>query len=191
MKPLTREELWDLTRYELERDAYRASVIALKRFRRVSVGPELTFIFENRDTVRFQIQEMLRTERIVKPELIQAELDVYNELLPRAFELSATLMVEITSKADIRPTLDRLVGIDEHVVLEVGQDEIRATFDPKQFEEERISAVQYVRFPLGESLARSFRDVAIPVALRLGHPSYTHRTQIEDEVRRSLSSDLV
>ena len=190
MKPIQAEELLDLTRYELERDAIRARVIALKRFRRVAVGDELTFIFENRDTVRFQIQEMLRTERTVKPEAIQEELDVYNALLPGENELSATLMIEIPDLARIRPTLDRLIGIDEHVFLDVGDASVQASFDPKQFEQDRISAVQYVRFLLGPELGARFRDLAVPATLRVAHPSYQRSTRLEGAQRASLAADL-
>jgi hypothetical protein len=190
MKPVDASELLDLTRYELERDAIRARIIALKRFRRISVGNELTFIFENRDTVRFQVQEMLRTERVVKPEAIQEELDVYNALLPGENELSATLMIEIPEQARIREMLDRLIGIDEHVFLDIGDASVQASFDPKQFEQDRISAVQYIRFALGPELAARFRDPAVPVALRAQHPNYRQSTRIEGEQRSSLAADL-
>ena len=190
MKPLQAEELLDLTRYELERDRIRARIIELKRFRRIAVGNELTFLFENRDTVHFQVQEMLRTERLVKPEAIQEELDVYNALLPRENELSATLMIEIPDMQRIREMLDRLIGIDEHVFLDIGAESVRASFDPKQFEQDRISAVQYIRFALGAELAARFRDPAVPVSLRVEHPNYRQSTRIEGERRSSLAADL-
>lgn len=190
MKPVDASELLDLTRYELERDAIRARVIALKRARRIAVGNELTFLFENRDTVRFQVQEMLRTERVVKPEAIQEELDVYNALLPGENELSATLMIEIPEQARIREMLDRLIGIDEHVFLDIGDASVQASFDPKQFEQDRISAVQYIRFALGPALAARFRDSTVPVALRAEHPNYRQSTRIEGERRSSLAADL-
>ncbi len=190
MKPLVAEELWDLHQYELERDAYRDHMIALKRARRVSVGPQATFVFENRETVRAQVQEMLRVERIVKPEAIQAELDIYNELVPGAHELSATLMIEITDIANIRSVLDRLIGLDEHVTMQIGDDRVQASFDPKQFEADRISAVQYVRFPLGAELAARFSDLEVPVTLRLEHPNYAHQTELSRAVRASLAADL-
>jgi hypothetical protein len=191
MRPIQAAELLDLTRYELERDEIRARVIELKqRARRIAVGNELTFLFENRETVHFQIQEMLRTERTVKPESIQEELDVYNALLPRENELSATLMIEIPEAQRIREVLDRLIGIDEHVFLDIGAASVRASFDPKQFEHDRISAVQYIRFALGPELAARFRDPAVPVVLRVEHPSYRESTRIEGERRRSLAADL-
>ena len=190
MKPVQADELLDLTRYELEREAIRARVIALKRLRRIAVGNELTFLFENRDTVRFQVHEMLRTERMVKPELIQEELDVYNALLPGEHELSATLMIEIPEMQRIREMLDRLIGIDEHVYLDIGDASVQASFDPKQFEHDRISAVQYIRFALGPELAARFRDPGVPVTLRVEHPNYRQSTRLEGERRSSLAADL-
>ena len=190
MRPIVVDDVLDLTQYELRREEIYRRTIALKRPRRIRVGGELTFIFENRDTVLFQVQEMIRTERIVKPDAVAAEIAVYNELLPGPDQLSATLMIEITESGRIRETLDRLIGIDEHVALEIGNAEIRAGFDAKQFEEDRISAVQYVRFDLGPALATAFRDPAVPAALRVDHPSYSARTAIEGASRASLAADL-
>jgi hypothetical protein len=190
VKKIGPEEILDLTGYEKLREGFRRQIIELKRPRRVAVGDRLTFIFENRGTVRFQIQEMIRAERLAKPEAIQAELDVYNELIPADFELSATLMIEIPDQALIRQELDRLIGIDEYVWLDIGQESVRATFDPKQFEEDRISAVQYVRFPLGRGLAARFADRSVPASLRVEHPSYRATTPLEGATRTSLARDL-
>ena len=119
MRPLEPADILDLTAYEHVREEFLAKTIALKQPRRIHVGDRLCFIFENRDTVRFQIQEMTRAERTVKPEAIAEEVRVYNELIPGADELSATLMIEIPDMQAIRRELDRLVGIDEHVFLDV------------------------------------------------------------------------
>jgi hypothetical protein len=190
MRPVRREELLDLVAYEKTRDAYLARTIDYKRARRVHVGDKLTFIFENRETVRFQIQEMLRAERTVKEEKIEDELAVYNELVPSANELSATLMIEITESRQIRAELDRLIGIDEHVFLDVGDASVAAAFDGKQFEEERISAVQYVRFPLGPELACKFCDPKVPARLRVEHANYRESTALDGATRASLAADL-
>jgi len=190
MRRVEPAEILDLTAYERIREEFFAKMIELKRPRRITVGDRLCFIFENRDTVIFQIQEMTRAERTVKPEAIAAEVDVYNELLPGAHELSATLMIEIPEQSRIRAELDRLVGIDEHVTLQIGDDTVAASFDEKQFEEDRISAVQYVRFPLGPTLAARFRDPTVPVCLRVDHPEYTAETRIKGAARASLAADL-
>ena len=152
MRPLRRDEIVDRERYEALRSDYREAVIAHKRRRRMAVGDRVTLVFEDRETLRFQVQEMLWVERISEPEKIQRELDVYNELMPADRELSATLFIEITDPGAVRPELDRLVGIDEHVALVLSEgkatETIPAHFDPEQFEQDRISAVQYLRFPL-------------------------------------------
>jgi hypothetical protein len=190
MRGVRRDEILDLTGYERIREAFLARTIELKRPRRISVGDRLTFIFENRDTMIFQIQEMLRAERAVKEERIEDEIAVYNELVPGENELSATLMIEIPEMSQIRSELQRLIGIDEHVFLEIGDRRVRATFDPKQFEADRISAVQYVRFPLGPELARRFCDREVPVRLCVEHPSYRAAVELAPESRDSLIGDL-
>lgn len=190
MRGVRRDEVLDLVAYEKIRPAFLEKTIALKQPRRIAVGDRLTFIFENRDTVLFQIQEMLRAERSVQEEKIEDEIAVYNELVPRANELSATLMIEIPEMKRIRAELDRLVGIDEHVFLDVGGETVRATFDPKQFESDRISAVQYVRFPLGPTLACKFCDRNVPVHLRVEHPNYAQVAEIRGDSRESLIADL-
>jgi len=190
MRKVEPVEILDLTAYEKVRAEFLEKMIALKRPRRIHVGQNLCFIFENRDTVIFQIQEMTRAERTVAEQAIADEVAVYNELIPDADELSATLMIEIPDPMRIRAELDRLVGIDEHVFLEVGDGTARATFDDKQFETDRISAVQYIRFRLGPALAAQFRDPAVPVALCVDHPNYAARTPIEGESRATLAADL-
>jgi len=190
MKPISSSELLDLTGYEQARRQILAQIIEHKRPRRVSVGPELCFVFEDRETVLFQIHEMLRTERIVDAARIAEEVNVYNELVPGEHELSATLLIEIRDAERIRPMLDKLVGIDEHVRLDVGGTSVRARFDPKQFEDDRISAVHYIRFPLGRELAARFRDPSVPVELAIAHPNYVHATPLAGATRASLARDL-
>ncbi|MEZ4333710.1 MAG: DUF3501 family protein [Myxococcota bacterium] len=190
MRKLEPSEILDLTAYERIRPRFLEQIIEHKRPRRVQVGDALCFVFEDRRTVHFQIQEMTRAERTVDPKAIAEEVAVYNELVPEDDTLSATLMIEIPDRTRIRGELDRLIGIDEHVLLDVGGETVRAGFDPKQFEEERISAVQYVRFPLGPALAARFRDPSVPVALRVDHPNYRSETRIEGETRRALARDL-
>lgn len=190
MRAVEPNEILDLSAYERIREDFLAKTIALKRPRRIHVGDRLCFIFENRDTVIFQVQEMTRAERTVKEQAIAEEVRVYNELIPGEHELSATLMIEIPDAEEIRSELDRLVGIDEHLFLDVGDQSVRASFDEKQFEAERISAVQYIKFPLGKKLAAAFRDPKVPVALRVDHPNYAAKTAILGESRASLAADL-
>jgi len=194
MRRLTLDDIVPIETYPALRDAYRDAVIAHKRARRLAIGDNVTLVFEDRETLRFQVHEMAWIERIEDPEKIQHELDVYNELMPGERELSATLFVEITELAKIRPALDRLIGIDEHVVLELGEgshsESVRARFDPKQMEEDRISAVQYIRFTLDESQAQRFADASVPAHLCIDHPNYPRRAPIAPEARESLARGL-
>jgi hypothetical protein len=194
VRPLRLEEIVDRESYAAIRDEYRRRVIEHKRVRRLAVGERVTLLFEDRETLRFQVQEMLQVERIDAPEQVQHELDVYNELMPGERELSATLFVEIEELSRIRSELDRLVGIDEHVALRVGADaaasRIAARFDPKQREEDRISAVQYIRFSLDPDAARRLADPAVPAAIEIDHPNYRRDVALEGALRESLVAGL-
>ncbi len=194
MTPLHLEEVVPLELYGAIRDDYRRAVIIHKRARRVAVGPSLTLVFEDRETLRFQVQEMLWVERIEEPARVQHEIDVYNELIPGARELSATLFIEITEPGRIRAELDRLIGIDEHVALVLGEGPgarvVPACFDAKQFEEDRISAVQYIRFTLDADDASALADTSVPAALRVAHPAYAHETPLSAAVRASLVAGI-
>ena len=139
MKPLTRQDLQAPDEYERQRESYRSRIITLKQRRRLSLGPLITLVFENRETLQFQIQEMIRAERILEPAKVQNELDVYNELLPAVNELSATLLIEITDGATMKEWLDRFMGLDhgrtvaisadDEITLSCGASTIRITVD--------------------------------------------------------------
>ena len=193
MQPLTRDDLLSLERYEAEREAFRRQVIGLKQARRISVGPRLTFLFENRITVLFQVQEMLRAERITRPEAIRDELDVYNVLLPTERELSATLFIEIDDVAQIKPELDRFFGIDDpgHVWLQVGPAErVVGLFEPGHSKEDKIAAVHYVRFALTPDQRELLLRAKLPVSLVVEHGKYRHRTTLSSVMIDSLRGDL-
>src|SRR5262249_39616036 len=142
----------NLHEYELSRPDFRGRVIEAKQRRRVPLGPLMTLVFENRDTVRFQVQEMLRVERIAQPDKVQHEIDTYNALLPGRGEIAAPLFIEITDASRIRSVLDGFIGLDEpgHLRMTVGALVFPAVFAPGQSREDRISAVHYVRFAPGE-----------------------------------------
>ena len=165
-------------------------MIAHKANRRVALGEHLTLLFEDRETIRWQVLEMCRVEGIRDPEGMAHELRVYNELVPGPRELSATLFIEITEPGRIRPELDRLLGIDESVSLELGAERVPAQFDRRQLEEDRISAVHYLRFTLTPAQAAAFQDEATSAALRVDHPHYSARSVLAGEARRSLAVDL-
>jgi hypothetical protein len=194
VRPVDASELVDLETYARLRPEYRRRVIEYKRSRRIAVGERVSLLFEDRETLRFQVQEMLLVERIADPEKIRHELDIYNELVPGEGELSATLFIEVGDLGQIRAELDRLVGIDEHLLLVLGDgastSTIRAGFDPRQMESDRISAVQYVRFALPpEALAR-FCDGSVRARIRVDHPAYAHEVELPRAVRASLVATL-
>jgi hypothetical protein len=190
VRPVQLQEIVSLDRYADLRPAYREAVIRHKASRRLPVGDKVTLLFEDRETLLFQIQEMCWIERISDPEKIQTEIDVYNALVPEDHELSATLFIEITEMPEIRPELDRLVGIHEHVYLILGTDPVQACFDPKQREEDRISAVQYIRLPLGEAGARRLADPRVPARVRIDHPNYRCEVEVPEAMRASLCQGL-
>jgi hypothetical protein len=190
MQPLTIQDLWPPPVYEAVREEFRREVIAAKQHRRVPVGPFITLIFENRLTVKFQVQEILRAERVTNPEAVAEELEGFNEMLPARDELSATLMVELTGpEPDVAAQLRKLSGLSRHLCLELAGARRQARFDPDRDDGQRISAVQYVRFPMAGT-ATLLLDLAQPVSLVVDHLSYQYRTALPEGVRRSLAADL-
>ena len=190
MRKVVLEDLAGPSRYGEMRDEFRRRIIALKRDRRVAVGDRVTLVFENFDTILFQTQEMLHAERITDLDRVREELEVYNELLPGENELSATMLIEITEQPDVAAELHRLIGIDEHLSLRVGEVSIAACFEPGRSTDEKLSAVQYVRFPLGPATARTFAAGDVPVEIRIDHPNYEARATLSPGQRASLAGDL-
>jgi len=192
MKLLELTEILNLVEYEKIRVARRREIVALKQARRVSVGRYLTFVFENRATVWFQIQEMVRAERIVDEAKIAEEVEVYNGLLPRPGELAATLMIEIDQASEIKAVLDRLLGIDtrDYVKLTVGSHVIVGQFESGHSDEERgkLSAVHFVRFALPPQARAQF--ATSEVTLVVEHPNERARMVLSEETKRSLLDDL-
>jgi len=191
MKSIELSELQNIAEYEKSRADFRKRVIEEKRHRRIPLGPLMTLVFENRTTVLFQIQEMMRTERLVHDEQIQHEIETYSRLLPSENELSATLLIEITEKDKIKSILDSLVGLtNDSLFLVIGKHEVEATFDEEQSEEGRISAVQYIRWRLSEEEIERLRFGQTDVSLMVRHPNYHHFTSLTDEQRKALAADL-
>ena len=147
MKQITREEILDYVTYEEQRETIRAEIIELKVPLRVHLGDYLTFLFETKETVRYQIQEMMRIEKIVKEADIQHEIDTYNKLLGEPGEVGCTLLIEIDDPAERDIKLRELLGLPEklYLTLENGEN-VYASFDPAQIGEDRLSAVQYLTF---------------------------------------------
>lgn len=195
-RKLTLDDIVDMRAYERERDEFRRHVIDLKKRRRVHVGPVVTFLFENRDTVRFQIQEMARVERIITDEGIQSELDVYNPLIPEPGQLCTTMFLELTDDAQLREWLPKLVGIETSVELRLGEgadtEVVPCQVDPAHAKaltrEETTASVHYVDFELAPSQVERFGIG--PVTLAITHPAYEHETRLADTTVQELLADL-
>jgi len=188
VKHLTPQDLWPLPVYEGVRVQFRAEVIEAKKHRRVTVGPYITFIFENRLTVKFQIQEILRIEKISEPAHVADEVEGFNTMLPDPGELAATLFIELTGKdEEVKAELVKLYGLSNHLWLEIAGKRIAGEVEPGREEEKRgAAAVQYLRFksPDAQSLVKG------PAFLAIDHPHYNHRIELPEPVRRSLAQDL-
>ncbi len=196
---LTLDDIADQRAYERERDAFRSQVIAKKKLRRISVGPVITLTFESWLTMRFQVQEMARAEKMFSDEQIQHELDVYNRLLPAPGELSATLFVELTTEEDLRTWLPRLVGVERTCELRIGSgDDVQVVASTPEEEhdshltrQETTSAVHYLRFLFTENQVGAF--AAQPVALAVNHPQYPDGlpgTILSEATKSELAVDL-
>ena len=198
MRKVEVSEVKDLTAYEKVRESMRARNIEHTRQRRISVGDNLTFLFENRETVLFQIQEMVRTERIVDEAKIREEVDAYNALVPDANELSATLFIEIPelvkmTPAQVREAVNRFQGLDRDGViwLRIAPDvALPARFEEGHSKEEKMSAVHYLRFRVPPAARAALADSSRPATLVVDHPNYKAQAAVPEALRAELLKDL-
>ena len=190
MNKLTRADIVDNETYLKEREERRKNVIALKQRRRVEVGKNLSFTFENQETVKYQIQEMMRVEQITDEEKIEQEVRVYNELIPENNSLSATMFIEIPETEQIKKILDTFQGLDHPgaVYMTVNDDRIPANFEEGHSREDRISAVHYVKFALNDQQAQSFANAQVEIVV--DHQRYQAKTALTREQKQELASDL-
>ncbi|MBC7977609.1 MAG: DUF3501 family protein [Myxococcales bacterium] len=189
VRPITRRDIKGPALYGPIRDDYRKRVIALKRDRRVLLGDRVSMVFENRHTLQVQIEEICRVENLTHDDQIESEIAVYNELMPTPSSLSATLFIELPPEADAYVALKDLVGLDEHVVLHIGAHAIRAAFEPGRSTDDKISAVQYLRFPLSPEVAAALATPGTEIAVEIDHPNYRHRVAGPEAMRASLAAD--
>ena len=193
MKPITPTEILSLRDYERIRDRLRPLFIHEKDRRRLAVGSHLTLLFENAQTVWYQVQEMIRTEKLETPDAIAHEIETYNELLPGPHELAATMLIEYPDAAHRDAALRRLLGLESHVWIMLGDYRARALFDERQMTTDRISSVQFVRFPLGQIECDKFLALAQAgkAAVEIDHPSLAARGPIAGPIAEALSEDLL
>jgi len=189
MKRVDASEILALDDYAIERPAFRQRVLAIKAPRRVALGEHLTLLFENHATVLYQIQEMIRVERITEPAGIRHEIDTYNELVPGEDELSATLLIEYADEGERDRRLRELLGLERHLHLRVGESLTTAVFDMRQSSDERISSVHYVKFSLGKVAADEIRRGARPEIV-VDHPGLAARVELSAEQSAALAEDL-
>lgn len=192
MNPLTPSDLLSHEDYEAQRATFRREIIALKKRRRIEVGPLVTLVFENRQTLLFQIQEIIRVERIFEPSKIQDELDVYNTLLPGAGELSATVMIEITTQERIKETLDSFRQFDRPgtLALTVGDQAVFAGFEAGHSKEDKISAVHFVRFAVPPAFVNVLGEDGSHAGIRIAHEHYKAEANVPPAMREEWLKDL-
>jgi hypothetical protein len=190
VRKLTVDDILDGRAYERERAELRTAIIALKRRRRVGLGELITVVFENTETMRWQVMEMARAERMLLDEQIAHEVETYNELVPDDGELSATLFLELRSDAELREWLPKLIGVDRCVALVLADG---TTIAGEPLDEERLTrddvtaAVHFLRFRLGSAATKVAQG---PVKLVVTHPEYSAETVLTAEQHAELVSDL-
>ena len=182
MDLVKREEVLDYITYEEQREDIRNEVMAAKRSRRIHLGQYLTFLFENKETVRYQIQEMMRIEKIVKEADIKHEIDTYNQILGEPGNIGCTLLIEFNDKAEREVKLKELMGLPEKIyVVLVNGAKVYAEYDPKQVGKDRLSSVQYLKF--------STKGVR-PVAIGVDHPFLKEEATLSSEQQTALKEDI-
>lgn len=191
---ITRDSLLTLEAYAKARPAFRADVLQHKKQRTLSLGEHMTLIFEDELTVRYQIQEMLRIEKLFEEEAIQSELEAYTPLIPDGRNFKATVLIEYASEAERKLALRRLIGVEDRLFLQVeGHARVYAIADEDldRENEEKTSAVHFVRFELTESMALSVKGGA-QIMVGCDHPNYlVHVEELRQELLLSLLNDLV
>jgi hypothetical protein len=193
MEKLKREDLYSLEQYAEKRNAFREQVIAHKKNRQVGVGPNATLAFEDRLTMQYQVQEMLRVERIFEPAGIAEELEAYNPLIPDGSNWKATFLIEFPDVEERRRALARLVGIEARTWVRVaGFEPVYAIADEdlERSTEDKTSSVHFLRFELTPEMVRAVKQGA-DIAVGIDHPQYRHSVDpIPRNVRDSLAADL-
>lgn len=189
-------DISDVRQYEKEREEYRARIIEYKKKRRVHVGTFQTFLFEDRETIKFQIQEMARAEQISTDEKIQIELDIYNPIISRPGKLSATFFIELTSDEQLREWLPKLAGIENMYELHIGEgtekivlkNQIDSEHEETLTREETTACVHYLSWEVTPDMLETFEKG--PVKIVCTHPAYQEEAELSDLTRSELIKNL-
>ena len=192
MKSIASDTLMNIIEYEKVRHKYRQDIIAYKKNRRISLGPNIMLTFENEKTLTFQIQEIMRAERLVHDEQIQEEVDVYNTIMPPENGLSATLFIEVVEEAKIRPVLNKFIGLTDHqtLYLDINGEKVYAEFEQGREEENKISSVHYIHFHFKDEQKSKLNAPETEVTLVIDYNDYTYSEPLPDGLRKSLCEDL-
>ena len=192
MKSLSAGTLMNIIEYEKVRHSYRQEIISYKKNRRISLGPNVMLTFENEKTLTFQIQEIMRAERLVHDEQIQEEVDVYNTIMPPENGLSATLFIEVVEEAKIRPVLNKFIGLTDRQTLyfEINGEKVYAEFEQGREEENKISSVHYLQFLFSNEQKNNFTDSGSKTKLGIDYKDYKYTETVPDGLQRSLWEDL-
>ena len=192
MKPIAADTLLNIIEYEKVRHTYRQDIIAYKKNRRISLGPNVMLTFENEKTLTFQIQEIMRAERLVHDEQIQEEVDVYNTIMPPENGLSATLFIEVVEEEKIRPVLNKFIGLTDRqtLYLDINGEKIYAEFEQGREEENKISSVHYIQFLFSNEQKNNFTDSESETMLGIDYKDYKYTETVPEGLQRSLCEDL-
>ena len=182
MVNVKREEILDYVTYDEKRSEIRSNIMKIKEPRRINVGGILSFLFENKDTVRYQIQEMIRVERIVKEEDILHEINTYNEILGKSGELGCTLLIEIDDPNERNEKLNQWIDLPKHLFLKLeDKRKVYAKFDDRQIGESRLSSVQYIKFDT---------EGVTPIAIGSDFSLFLSETILSQDQKNALQDDL-
>ena len=192
MKKLTAEDLWKLKEYEVERSAFRKKVMEHKNLRRIQLGKHASLLFEDTQTMKYQIQEMVRTERIFKPDALREEINVYNQLIPDGRNWKATLMLEYPSPTVRAEALARMLGIEHKIWIDVG--DLPRVFaiadeDMDRTNETKTSAVHFLRFEFAGEHVAGIRS-GLRITMGIDHPVLPSRATVDEAMRESLLNDF-
>jgi hypothetical protein len=190
MKKIELSDIIDIAEYERKRSEYRPEIMQEKNKRRIYVGPKVTYLFETYDTMLYQVQEMMRAERIVDEEGILGELNAYNELIPEKNQLSASLLIEITDIEERKEFLSKIVDLPKHTYLKIDGSKVFAEFDPRQGSEDKLSSVQYIKYNFNDKQVSRFSTSDSKIILGFDHPVYSFQYELTSDQKKILFKDM-
>ena len=193
MKVISKDSLLNIIEYEKVRDKYRTDIIHYKKNRRLKIGPNITIVFENQRTLSFQIQEIMRAERMVQDEDIQDEVDIYNSIMPPKDGLSATLFIEVTEEDKIKSVLNQFIGLTsgKTLYLDIDGEKVYAIFEQGREEEDKISSVHYLQFHLTKEQINKIGDSKYRIIIGVNYKGYDFVETLSKAMQVSLYKDTI